>query len=307
MPDLRIDTEDFNDPWNVHSNTKGKGRASRHSDSILDSGANFNQAQDMDINKMQENGEHISYDHTSGFGADDDYGGSYPPLSAQQPTSNSHSRHSSVAPIIHHQGSQQPFPQSSALEGTTLDVLSGQHSVYPQFTLSQSASLQPPPTSRQGSVLPYLPTSRQGSVQPHLAPSRQGSVQPQLPCSHQGTAVQSPTQSRQGSVNPLSHTMDRDKPQDETNARVSKKRPYVNVRGSNEPKPKRKAKKVPQTPIQPLRETGILAGPSSGTRSQVRWTNPMIVATDATPVPGARRTRHVTALHLSDNVEDEDT
>ena len=181
----------------------------------------------MDINDN-------SFNFTSGFGPDDDYGD--PPMPAWQPTSSSHSRQPSVAPAT-----QQPLPQSYALERTTLDLPDGQHSTYPQSTLSQPASLRPPPTSHQGSVQPSLPPSRQGSVQPHLPPSRQGSVQPH------------PPPSRQGSVNLLSHTVDQDEPQDEAlmyeqhhiDAQVSKKRPHANVGGSIEPKAKRKARKVP--------------------------------------------------------------
>ena len=44
MPDLRINTEDFNDPWRAHNNAKDKGNTSGH---ILDSRAGNNQAQDM--------------------------------------------------------------------------------------------------------------------------------------------------------------------------------------------------------------------------------------------------------------------
>jgi len=108
--------------------------------------------------------------------------------------------------------------------------------------------------------------------------------------------------------------MDQYEPQDDaliyeqshTNAQVSKKRRHANVGGSNEPKAKRKAKKVPQTPIWPLQETGIFAGPSTGTRSQAHRTNPMIVMTDATPVPGASRNHRITAHFLSSDMENED-
>jgi len=49
---------------------------------------------------------------------------------------------------------------------------------------------------------------------------------------------------------------------------------------------------VPQTPIQPLQDTGIFAGPSTGTRSQVQWTNPTFVMTDATPGPSGSGNGH---------------
>ena len=288
LPDLRINTEDFNDPWHAHSNAKGKGRASRHSDSILDSNASFNQAEhvDWDFNEMEGNGEHDL--HSSEFGGDDDGDGHAPTL-RWSPTSGLHSRHPSVTPL----------PQSPSSESATLDLPDGQDSINLQSTLGQPASLRP------------LPTGHQGSVQPHLPPSRQGSVQPRLHHNHQ-LMVQASTQSRQGSVNPPSHTMDPYELQDDAliyeqshiNAQVSKKRPYRSVGGSNGPKAKRKAKQAPQTPVRPLRET---AGPSTGTRSQVRWTNPMIISTDATPGPGASGNRHVTALYLNDDVENEDT
>ena len=108
--------------------------------------------------------------------------------------------------------------------------------------------------------------------------------------------------------------MDQNEPQDEAliyeqshlSARVSKKRQLVNVGGSNEPNAKQKAKKVPWTPIWPLQETRRFAGPSTGTRSQVRQKNPMIVTTDATPVPGAGNYHHVAALHLDNDTDNED-
>ena len=59
MPDLRINTEDFNDPWRAHNNAKDKGNTSGH---ILDSSADNNQAQDVYVNEMQENNEAIPYD-----------------------------------------------------------------------------------------------------------------------------------------------------------------------------------------------------------------------------------------------------
>ena len=179
-----------------------------------------------------------------------------PPKSAQQSTSHSHSHCPSVA-STHHWGSQRLLPQSTALEGTTLDCpnqnaahhslhppshANSQHSIHPPSTPSQQAPLQPLPTSRQGSVQPHLPPSRQGSV--HLPPSRQGSVQPQLHPSHQGS-VRPSTQSCQGSVNPPPHAynaMDQYKPQDdvliyeqgrdneeELRPQVSRKRPYANI------------------------------------------------------------------------------
>ena len=86
-------------------------------------------------------------------------------------------------------------------------------------------------------------------------------------------------------------------------APVSKKRSYTNVGGPNGPRPKRQARKVPQTPIRPRQEAGIAAGPSTGTRSQARKTKPTIVMTDATPVSGASSNYHVTALFLDDDVE----
>ena len=98
MPDLCIDTEDFNDPWHAHSNAKGKGRTGRHSDSILDSGANFNEAENVewDANNMQGNAEYDGY--ASEFGGDDDYGDNNPPFTPWQPTSGLHSCNPSVAP-----------------------------------------------------------------------------------------------------------------------------------------------------------------------------------------------------------------
>lgn len=300
MPDLRIDAEDFNDPWHAHGNAKGKGRASGHGDSTLDAGGYSNQAEDVE----QDDWQYDENAYTGGFGAGDDYRDSYAPIPAQQPNSGLHSRPPSVGTLAHNQAPQQPLPQSSALEGATLDLFN----VHP---LGQPASLQPPPPSHQGSVQPSLPPNRQGSVQPHPPPNRQHSVQPHLLPSHQGSfqpqllhshqgMVQSSTQSRQGSVNPLG-------PQDEgsvyeqghINAQASKKRPHASIGGSKGPKAKRKARKAPQTPIRARQE---IAGPSTGTRSQV---NPMIVSTDATPVAGASGSRHVTALYV-DDLENED-
>jgi hypothetical protein len=345
---------------------------------------------------MQEYGERNSYNYIDGFGAADDYGDSHlyeggaddlpfnappspfnpqghyiPPKPAQQPTSHAHSHCPSVA-SAHHQASQQPLPQSSTLEGTTLDLpnqnlahhslrtpshANSQHSIHPPSPPSQQASLQPPPTSHQSSVQPHLPPSRQGSVQPSTQ-SHQGSVnppshvynpmdqyepqvevsiygqqgpaQPHLPPSHQGS-VQPSTQSRQGSVNPLSHaynSMDQYEPQVEVSIygqqgpvgeeepwhRVSKKRPHANIvqlsgnQGNQRPdedqqprlrqRLRQRAQQVPQTPIRPPQ--GIFAGPSTGTRSQTRQARPTIVMTNATPAPGARSNGHDVAL-------DEDT
>jgi len=141
IPNLHIDTGDFNDPWHAHTSATGKSRASRWHDLQLDSSADYNQAQDMGTNKVQEHDEHDLYDNTNGFGAADGYGDNYlyeggaddlpfhPPSSsfnpqgchmplnpAQQPTSHSHSRshshsHScfpSVALSTHHLATQQP-------------------------------------------------------------------------------------------------------------------------------------------------------------------------------------------------------
>jgi hypothetical protein len=291
MPDLRIDTADFNDPWHAHSNAKGKGRASEHGDDISDSGFNFDEDEDEEW-ETQGNGEHDST--ASGFG-DDHYEDG---VASIPPPSGLHSRNPSV----------EPLDQSPALESATLDPPNGQYLIDLQSTLGRPASLQPPPTSRQGSVQPsgrqgsvqpHVPPSRQGSVQPHLPPSRQGSVQPHLPPSRQGSVQPQlhHSQSRQGSVNPLSHAMDE---QSHTNARASKKRPYASVGDSYGPKPKRKARKAPHTPVRPLRK---IAGPSTGTRSQGHRKNPMIVSTDATPVSGSHR---VTALYVADGPENED-
>ena len=213
----------------------------------------------MDINAMQEHGEHNPYDYNDGFGAADDYGDSHmyedgaddppfnapsssfnpqghymPPKPAQQPTSRSHSRCPSVA-SAHPRASQQPLPQLSTSEGTTLGLPNqnlAHHSPHPPSHANSQQSIHPPsPPSRQASLQPP-PTSRQGSVQPHHPPSRQGSVQPS-------------TQSHQGSVKPPSHAynaMDQHIPQDEVSTyehshvgeeelwpRVSKKRPFTNI------------------------------------------------------------------------------
>ena len=120
--------------------------------------------------------------------------------------------------MTHHQATQQPLPQSSALEYATLDLLDQnppshancQCSVNLQSPLSQQASLQPPPTSHQGSVQPkpscegltqhHFPPSCQGSVQPHCPPSHQGSPQPLPSC--EGSPQRPLPPSCQGSVQP---------------------------------------------------------------------------------------------------------
>ena len=252
MPDLRIDTEDFNDPWRAHNNATGKGNTSGH---ILDPSADHNEAQDdIYVNGMQENNEAIPYDCNSGFGADDDYEDIYTAMPPLQPTF--------------------AIPPHSACQ----------------------ASLHPPPTSRRGSVQPHLPSSRQGSVQPHLPASRQGSVHPHLPSSRQGSVQPHLLASYQGDEVSIYEQSPIDAP-------VSKKRSYTNVGGPNGPRPKRQARKVPQTPIRPLQKTRIVAGPSTGTRSQARKTKPTIVMTDATPVSGASSNHHVAALLLDDEVD----
>jgi hypothetical protein len=112
MPNLRIDAEDFNDPWHAQSNTKGKGRASQHYDS--QASVNWNQAQDADS-------EHNPYHYSGGVDDDayyvsdnraddlpfgspssacDSQGQHVLPQPVQKPTSGLHSRYPSVAPTV---------------------------------------------------------------------------------------------------------------------------------------------------------------------------------------------------------------
>jgi len=138
LPDLRIDTEDFNDPWHVHSNAN---------------------------NEMQENGEYNPYD---------DDGGSFPPMPTWQPTSRLHSHHPSVALSTHHQ-SQSTCSQQAPLQPPPI---SHQGSVQPHLPPSHQGSIQPHlPPSCQGSVQPHLHPGHRGLVQ-SSTPSHQGSVSP---------------------------------------------------------------------------------------------------------------------------------
>ena len=194
-------------------------------------GADSGWPQDVDVDEEQGNGGQDPYDYISGYSAADDDGTSrmykdgagdiafnppsspcnpqghrVPPKPAQRLPSDPRSRHTSVAHLTHHQATQQPLPQSSALDYATLDLpnqnppshANRQRSVNLQSPPSRQASLQPPPTSRQGSVQP--PPIREGSTQCHLPPSHQGSVQP--PPSHEGSTQRRLPPSRQGSVQP---------------------------------------------------------------------------------------------------------
>ncbi len=61
---------------------------------------------------------------------------------------------------------------------------------------------------------------------------------------------------------------------------------------------------MPQTPIRPPQDTGIFAGPSTGTHSQVQQTNPPFVMTDATPGPGGSGNgRDAAALDPDEDME----
>jgi len=214
----------------------------------LDSSADYNQAQDMGTNKVQEHDEHDLYNNTNGFSAADGYGDNYlyeggaddlpfhPPSSsfnpqgrhmllnpAQQPTScshsrshshsHSHSRFPSVALSTHHLATQQP--QSPALEGT-LDLPNQNpvhHSLHAPSHANYQCSIHSP--SWQALLQPP-PTSCQGPVQPPL--SHEDSVQPQLPPSCQGSVQPLLPPSRQSSVTPPPHTyntMDQYEPEDQ--------------------------------------------------------------------------------------------
>ena len=256
LPNLHINSEDFNNPWHVPSNAKGNGRAHWHHDPVSDPNIihsaipntiysaipNANHSQ-SDINETQENHGENLYDYAGGA--------NHLTLNTPSPSCNPQGHHRPPKPT------QQP--------------------------ISHLHSSCPP--SHQGSVQPHLPPSPQGSAQLHLPPSCQGSAQPQLHHGHQGSAQPS-THSCHSSVNPPStifNTMNQYEPEDEVliydqddigeeevHFNLSRKWSYTKFTQSSDGESSSetqlmKAKQMPQVPIWPPWDASTFAGPSSGT------------------------------------------
>lgn len=228
LPNLRIDTEDFNNPWHAHHNAKDKGRANTRHDSV-DSSAHHNQGQNI-INETQENYTDGLSGHIYEDGADghpfnpssffDPQGHHLPTRPAHQPTSSTHSRHPSVASSSHRQ------------------------------PVVRQPSLQPPPSSRQGSVQLHLPPSTQ---------SRQGSANP-LPDAYDTMDNHVNEEEPQPRVSKKRPHMDVIQSSSEEYLNEPKDKRRVKQ------KAKQKSQQVPQTPIRQSQATGPSTGTRSRVR-----------------------------------------